>query len=382
VNPAARLFRRAALEKMASPERLDEMMRVTSPVGWLALAALGLLTGAAVLWGVFGTITTKVRGNGILLRGGAVLVVLTDAAGRVDELLQPVGARLEAGQPVARLSQPDLEERIASVRAELDQLSRSASTVVSGSQELIAELEGQLRALQERARQQEKMVSDGLITPARLIATQSEISSVRDRIQQLRLGSVDRGLLVEQKRNELRELEARRNRAVVVSSPYRGHVLERMVDVGELVDKGSPLVTLEAAEGVVSAVVYVPARDGKRLRPGMAVRLSPSTVRSEEYGFIVGTVQAVAEFPVTPEGMARVLRNAKLAETLAGKEAQLEITVALERAQTPSGFRWSSSSGPPYTVSTGTLANARIAVESKRPISYVLPILRGALGSG
>ena len=56
----SRLFRKAALEKMASPERLDEMMVVTAPLGWLSLLALGVALGGAVVWGVYGTIAKKV----------------------------------------------------------------------------------------------------------------------------------------------------------------------------------------------------------------------------------------------------------------------------------------------------------------------------------
>ena len=32
------LFRKATIDKVSSPEQLDLMMRVTAPVGWLALA--------------------------------------------------------------------------------------------------------------------------------------------------------------------------------------------------------------------------------------------------------------------------------------------------------------------------------------------------------
>ena len=45
---AQRLFRKAALEKLSSPERLDVMMKVTSPAAWLALAALGAILLVAI----------------------------------------------------------------------------------------------------------------------------------------------------------------------------------------------------------------------------------------------------------------------------------------------------------------------------------------------
>ena len=37
-------FRKSAMEKMASPEQLDEMMQVTNPKEWIVLAAFLLLT--------------------------------------------------------------------------------------------------------------------------------------------------------------------------------------------------------------------------------------------------------------------------------------------------------------------------------------------------
>ena len=37
------IFRKVALERLSSPEQLDQLMQVTSPKGWLALAGLGAL---------------------------------------------------------------------------------------------------------------------------------------------------------------------------------------------------------------------------------------------------------------------------------------------------------------------------------------------------
>ena len=63
-----RLFRKVALERLSSPEQLDQLMRITSPVGWVALLALGVLLACGVLWGIWGSIPTKVKGSGILMR--------------------------------------------------------------------------------------------------------------------------------------------------------------------------------------------------------------------------------------------------------------------------------------------------------------------------
>jgi hypothetical protein len=67
-----KLFRKAALEKLSSPEELDQLMQITSPRGWLVLVALLLLVGAVVVVGVFGVMPVQV---------GAVYCVL----GKNDE---------------------------------------------------------------------------------------------------------------------------------------------------------------------------------------------------------------------------------------------------------------------------------------------------------
>jgi len=61
-----RLFRRKALEKLASPERLDQLMSITTVRGWLTLLALGSLIVAAAVWGFFAKIPTTLSGEGIL----------------------------------------------------------------------------------------------------------------------------------------------------------------------------------------------------------------------------------------------------------------------------------------------------------------------------
>ena len=63
------LFRKSALEKLSSPERLDVMMQITSPAAWLALAALGAVLAALAEDGV-----QDLRRNGVLFGWAALLI--------------------------------------------------------------------------------------------------------------------------------------------------------------------------------------------------------------------------------------------------------------------------------------------------------------------
>ena len=151
---------------------------------------------------------------------------------------------------------------------------------------------------------------------------------------------------------------------------------------GECVVPGSRILTLETLGAPVDAVVYIPAQEGKKVLPGMRARISPSTVRVEEYGYIIGEVRSVADFPSTPEGLERTLRNSNLVQALSGRGAPIEVVVRLGLdTKTPSGFDWSSSQGPPVQVFTGTLCAASVEVAAKKPAEYVLPFLKQLLGT-
>src|ERR1700741_2212491 len=66
-----RAFRAAALDRAASPEQLDHLVVITKPADWILTLVLYTVLVAAVLWGIFGRVPTRVSGEGILIgRGG------------------------------------------------------------------------------------------------------------------------------------------------------------------------------------------------------------------------------------------------------------------------------------------------------------------------
>jgi hypothetical protein len=98
------LYREAALKKLASPEDLDRLLKITNVRAWLLLAALSCLLLAAFAWGVWGSINTTVEASGVLVQSTAdtleaiTYVSLSDAQqldpGMPVDLL-PFGVRQE-----------------------------------------------------------------------------------------------------------------------------------------------------------------------------------------------------------------------------------------------------------------------------------------------
>ncbi len=380
---AQRLFRKAALEKLASPERLDVMMQVTSPAAWLALAALGAILLVLIIWSVIGSISIKVNGKGILIRGEAVLDVTSGAYGRLAELLVDENEVVKRGDVVARLFQPELDEKIRNKRSELEGLIQQAESYRRDQGRIVSRLQSQAEELRQKIVTQQDAVARGLLTNATLLGTKQQLTSTEQQIAQIRATLGERQTRIDNVRREISEMESQLGSKTEVASPYTGRVLEVTASVGDLIDQGSRLVTLEAFEEPIGAVIFIPAADGKKVRPGMRAQISPSTVKAEEWGFIIGEVESVSDYPVTPEGLRKVLRNDQLVSDLTGKSAPIEVEVTLiEDSETESGFKWSSSKGPPMKVFSGTVCTANVTVEKKKPISYVLPILRSTVGLG
>lgn len=100
------IFREAALERLASPEQLDQLMRVTSPTAWLALAALGGLVLAALLWSLVGTLPVEVSGSAVVIREGGIQTLWGE--GQLERLHVTAGDRVTAGEPLATLADGEL----------------------------------------------------------------------------------------------------------------------------------------------------------------------------------------------------------------------------------------------------------------------------------
>lgn len=79
------LFRKKSIDRVNSPEQLNEYIRVANPGVWLILAAVVALLVGVVIWGVFGTMETTIE-TGVVVDGGTVTCyVSAEDASRLEE---------------------------------------------------------------------------------------------------------------------------------------------------------------------------------------------------------------------------------------------------------------------------------------------------------
>jgi multidrug efflux pump subunit AcrA (membrane-fusion protein) len=162
-----------------------------------------------------------------------------------------------------------------------------------------------------------------------------------------------------------------------VISDYDGIVSEVAVNEGGIVSPGSTVIcTIRRDQGRddVSALMYVPIDSGKKVKPGMVARLTPSEADAAEDGSLMGVVREVSPYPASGAGIIKNIGNADVAQWLAQKlgGAVVEVKVDLVRdPKSASGYLWSSIVGNHPVVSAGSACTGMIVVKRTPPIERV-----------
>jgi len=413
-----RTFRAAALDRAASPEQFDYLVVITKPSDWIWAAVICLLLVAAIIWGIVGRIPTRVSGEGILISNGdRVVDAVSAAAGRLASVSVTVGDHVVKGQPIARIVQTDIEQKHSEAVAVLGEKQREYAVLAARVQsELVvksqnfAKLEDALnqviRATTQRVqfltvdvRNLEDLLAKGFTTRKNLSDRREELTSAQQRLddtrnQILKLRA-DKTDLETQRDRELRQAQFSLNEAerqvsateeslsqnTQVISPIEGRVVEVKISTGSVLAVGTAVVEIESEGNKLEAVVYIPPDQGKRIKPGMQVQLEPSTVKREEFGMMLGTVETVSDFPMTPQGMTAVLHNETLVTRFSHDGAPYAAKVVLEQdASTTTGYRWAVGNGPNLRLTSGTLTRAEITTRHQRPLDLIIPLIRHLTG--
>lgn len=587
-------FRKVALDRLLSPDDLDQTITVTAPIAWIALTAFAAVIVAALVWGFFGSISNRVKGNGLLLYGDDMAAIISYTSGMVTDVSVQNGDFVEKGQTIARVSQEELFTQIEECKGDIaalagitiDTLEVDPTVVNSNLYPEFAQIANQIKTLQtqyatqradyeknladhsnslaaknsqirsleqqlelareqladysklleyqrklelEEAKKQPPQVggaatgslysdSDGkqyqrayacthqipimdhrgttyvilcngpdypvfyrtqigeefnasgsyflpnydlpvglsgidssIVPPAtipkiyydaegnrfidrtnkeftlvegnntydqilnrpKFDATQAnmeaqvesyrlQLKQARQEAEQIKSGSLEYlksaylqteaqiEVLTKQfadtkqiKREDLKKkLEKLQNQVLengILKASEGGEIINLTIKRGEAVNVGMELgniVRETNSSNNTTVVLYVPVTDGKKIKEGMEVHISPSTVKADEHGYIIGRVTSVSEYAVSQESMRRTLNNQQLVNLLS-ESAVMEVRVEMLRdLTTESGYKWSTPKGAPMTIEAGTICTGEIRVSSQRPIDLVIPFMK------
>lgn len=112
----ANIYRKAALDKISSPEQLDKTITIISPSFWIAAAGGFLILIVALVWSIFGRIPVNVSSSGIYMGSSGIRTVVAEADGLVDEVYVSEGDAVKMGQAIAKLDSGMYDEELAKLQ--------------------------------------------------------------------------------------------------------------------------------------------------------------------------------------------------------------------------------------------------------------------------
>ena len=305
----SQLFSQEALDKLRSPEKLDTMLPITTPISWMGLIAVLVLLFSVVLWSIYGSFTVKADGMGLIMDSAGVMNVSHIASGKISSLYVRPGMVVKKGDLIAHM----------------EQAAQSAETLMAqyGMGLAANDRDAVGRAYQYDAKRYQQDVSE------------------------------------------------------YVFSDYDGIVDEVMVDIGTLVQAGTPICSVRMTQDRedLTGLLYIPVEKGKRVEPGMTIQLAPNGVDVSQTGSLIGVVRTVSQYPMTLQGIQQHLGNPQLAQWIIAAQnnsAMMEVTFDLVKDDSSeSGYLWTSQVGEHKLITAGSFCTGSIIIERKPPIEKV-----------
>lgn len=118
------MFRQKALDRLKSPEDLDNLLVIVNLKSWAMLLVLLFVCGLGITWSIFGRIPISVDGFGVLINPGNVKGIQSQASGQIVELQVRAGQEVKQGELIATVNQPDIQKQLDQKRAELATLEK------------------------------------------------------------------------------------------------------------------------------------------------------------------------------------------------------------------------------------------------------------------
>ncbi len=414
-----KIFQKEALEKASSPDQIDDLMHVIQPRVWISIWAVLFLIIIAILWGFLGSIPTRVNGTGLILRSDMVGGIYARGNGELLSISVLEGDNVSKGQVIGRIRHPELQAEIENLEKHITELSKEINSKNKFNNNIledemhyidqkyesikisIAQNKEKQKILEERIMDQDELLKKGLITRQTYLNSLDELKKMEINENQLKSefteieiekardtkgaqSSIFENRLVLQ--DQLRKMELLKielDEAETIISNYDGIVLDQRAFVGSLVKQGSVIAVIEPNSGSKEqrAIVFVPLKDARRLRPGMKGYIIPTVIKKEESGMIIGKVSHVCSYPLSYVGLVNMVSSDLLASEISKSGAQVFVKLDLEKDQEAySGYRWTSGKGPDIKLKSGTQVDVNIIVKEQKPISLILPWLKKFTG--
>ena len=347
---------------LSSPEQLQEAIQITSPMSRVAVAALAFVVLAVSLWSVFGTVRTRVRGDGLIAYHDAQRVdIVSHTEGYLVALLVRQGDQIARGDVVARIENESIEQRHTlalldeqEIRREIGTLERerdadveelariaearraSLGQRISSGEALIELLDERMRGAETDAGRRDELpalrrqvldltydLERSRSDLAELDVLQSERSSEwRRLIRQARQRLTDREA-------ELARLTAEMEALLEIRAATDGEIVEVLAGVGMFLHPNDGIYQMTNRVSGLFVNAFFSADAAELIEPGMPVQVSLSMLDRQDFGSLRGVVSGVSRFRLSSDALMTVLGNEQLVERFSRSGAPLAVEIEL-----------------------------------------------------
>lgn len=215
--------------------------------------------------------------------------ILARADGYLEKRFVDIGDRVQAGQPLAIIAAPELDEQVRQAKAALQQAHDALD-------QANANLE-QGRANRELARvtaeRWSKVAGNGGVSKQENDQYQAQYRAQQAAVQSLEKAVAAQTSNVGQAEANLAHINEVQNYRTV-KAPFRGVITQRNVDVGALVNPGNTLLFRIAQIDTLRTYVNVPQTNASSIKTGQGAKLRVSNLPGREFsGSVVRTSSAL-----------------------------------------------------------------------------------------
>ncbi len=215
--------------------------------------------------------------------------ILARAEGYLQKRLVDIGDHVRAGQPLAEIDVPEIDEQVRQAQAALDQARAAADEAAANLDQGRADLE----LAKTSSERWNALVGRGAVSKQENDTYQSQYRSHVANVRSLEKAVAAQKNAVAMAEANLARLEKLRSYRLV-TAPFDGVITQRNVDTGALVNAGSTLLYRIAQTDRLRIYINVPQSYASAVRPGMAATLAVTNFPGRKFeGKVVRTANSL-----------------------------------------------------------------------------------------
>ena len=197
--------------------------------------------------------------------------ILARTDGYLKKRLVDIGDRVHAGQPLAEIDAPEVDQQIRQAKAAVEQ----AQAAVEQAQASLEQAKANRDLARLTADRWKALAAQGVVSKQENDQYQAQLLAQNANVQALEKGVVAQKSNVAAAQANLARLEDLQGYRVV-KAPFDGIITQRNVDLGALVTTGNTLLFRVAQTGTMRTYVNVAQTDAASVRVGQPARLTVS----------------------------------------------------------------------------------------------------------